>query len=219
MAAIGRSTIKVVGTHAGISIGQDGPSQMGLEDIALMRGLPESIVLYPSDAVSTCKLVALMDAYTKGIAYLRATRMETLVIYDADETFTLGGLKVLKESDTDQACIVAAGVTLHEALKAYELLRKEGISVAVVDLYCVKPLDAKRLEALGIKSSGRIITVEDHYEAGGIGEAVCAALSNSSVRVERCAVMHVARSGKPDELLAWAGIDAQGIIKKVKTLL
>jgi transketolase len=216
MAAIGRSTIKVVGTHAGISIGQDGPSQMGLEDIALMRGLPESIVLYPCDAVSTYKLVELMATYDRGIAYLRATRMETPVIYDAGDHFTLGGLRVLKESDNDRACIVAVGVTLHEALKAHDLLLKEGISVAVVDLYSVKPLDAKRLEALGRKSSGRIITVEDHYEAGGIGEAVSAALSASDVKVERCAVMHVPRSGKPEELLAWAGIDAHGIVKKVK---
>ena len=219
MAAIGEAKLKLVGSHAGISIGQDGPSQMGLEDIAMMRCLPKSIVLYPSDAVSTYKLVEQMSHYTSGISYLRTTRMATPVIYENSESFEIGGCKVIRQNSYDKACIVAAGVTLHEALKAYDKLQEDGITVSVIDLYSVKPLDAEKLLEIAQKSENRIITVEDHYVQGGIGEAVSSALINSGIEVYKLAVTKLPRSGKPDQLMAWAGIDASSIVKKVKSLL
>ena len=218
MAAIGQSPLRVCGSHAGVSIGQDGPSQMGLEDIAMMRALPESIVVYPSDAVSTHALVHHMGNYTQGISYLRTTRGQTPVIYDNDEQFPLGGCKVLKSSGADTALIIAAGITLHEALKAYDLLLKEGITIAVIDLYSIKPLDAKTLEQVATKSGDRIITVEDHYLQGGLGEAVTFALRNTALEIHCLAVTKLPMSGKPEELLAWAGIDAQAIVQKVKEI-
>ena len=145
MAAIGQASLKLCGSHAGVSIGHDGPSQMGLEDIAIMRGLPKSIVLYPCDAVSTYKLMQEMANYHDGISYLRITRMATPVIYDAKELFPVGGCKILKQSVNDRALVIAAGITVHEALKAHAILAKEGISIAVIDLYCVKPLDVKTI--------------------------------------------------------------------------
>lgn len=218
MAAIGRSTIKLVGSHCGVSIGQDGPSQMGLEDIAFMRAIPHSVVLYPCDAVSTYKLVTCMAQYNEGITYLRTTRMETEVIYDQAEQFVIGGLKVLHESDNDVACVVAAGVTVHEALKAYAILQEKGISIAVIDLYSIKPLDRASLERVGTKASSRIITIEDHYHEGGLGEAVATALATASLMIESCAVTGIPGSGQPDEQLARAGIDAAALIKKVMKL-
>jgi len=219
MAAIGTAALRLVGSHAGVSIGQDGPSQMALEDIALMRALPESIVLYPCDAVSTYHAVELMGNYHKGISYLRTTRANTPVIYDNNHKFKIGGCTVLKQSDSDKACIVAAGITVFEALKAYELLQKEGIAISVIDLYSIKPLDAKTLDAVGTKSNDTIITVEDHYLQGGIGEAVCSTLRNKAIRIENLAVTQLPRSGKPEELLAMMNIDAAAIVKKVKQLL
>jgi len=219
MAAIGQANLKLVGSHAGISIGQDGPSQMGLEDIAMMRCLPKSIVLYPSDAVSAYKLVEEMSHYTSGISYLRTTRMATPVIYENVERFEIGGCKVLRQNSYDKACIVGAGVTLHEALKAYNKLQEDGITVSVIDLYSVKPLDVEKLIEIGSKSENKIITVEDHYVQGGIGETVCSALINSGIDVYRLAVTELPRSGKPNQLLALAGIDASSIVKKVKSLL
>jgi len=216
MAAIGQSPLRLVGSHAGVSIGQDGPSQMALEDIALMRALPESVVLYPSDATSAYALVGCMANHHDGISYLRTTRMETPTLYDIHEPFTIGGCKVLKESDADVACVVAAGVTLHEALKAYEMLKKEGILISVIDLYSIKPLDVDTLIRLGIKSGDLIITVEDHYQEGGLGEAVCSALADTGIVVRSLAVTKLPRSGKPEELLAWCGIDAQAIVNLIK---
>jgi len=216
MAAIGQSTIKLIGSHAGVSIGQDGPSQMGLEDIAMMRALPNSIVLYPSDAVSTYKLLEQMANYNKGISYMRTTRMATPVHYRNDDEFPIGGCKIVRVSDRDEACVVAAGVTLFEALKAYEALQKENINISVIDLYSVKPLDAETLFKIGQASSNRVITVEDHYIQGGIGEAVATTLCNTTIEVINLAVAELPRSGKPEELLAWAGIDADAIIKAVK---
>ncbi len=216
MAAIGQAALRVCGSHAGVSIGQDGPSQMGLEDIAMMRGLPESIVLYPSDAVSAYKLVNEMANYHDGISYLRTTRMATPVIYDAHESFPVGGCKVVQQSDRDQVLVIGAGVTLHEALKAHEKLAQEGVSIAVIDLYCIKPLDVTTIRSVARASHNTIITVEDHYLAGGIGEAVAAAVSSEDIEVHHLAVSHLPRSGKPEELLADAGIDAQAIAKKVK---
>jgi transketolase len=207
--------LRLVGSHAGVSIGQDGPSQMALEDIALMRCLPNSAVFYPSDAVSTHALVELMANYDKGISYLRTTRSATPVLYDVDEPFPRGQCKVLRQSAADVACLVAAGITLHEALKAYDLLLQQEISVTVIDLYCVKPLPADQLIELGKAAGNYIITVEDHYLQGGIGEAVTAAVNNAGIIVDCLAVRELPRSGKPEELLAWAGIDAQAIVKKV----
>lgn len=218
MAAIGQATLKLCGSHAGVSIGQDGPSQMGLEDIALMRGLPNSIVLYPSDAMSTYRLAEVMANYHDGISYLRTTRMATQVIYDAGETFAIGGCAVLKESNNDRVLVIGAGITLHEALKAHEQLAKEGVAIAVIDLYCVKPLDTDTIVRVAKACNNTIITVEDHYSAGGIGEAVAAAVSTYAIEVHALAVTHLSRSGKPEELLADAGIDATAIVKKVKEI-
>jgi transketolase len=216
MAAIGASALRLVGSHCGVSIGQDGPSQMGLEDIAIMRCLPESIVLYPSDAVSTHKLVEQMARYGDGISYLRTTRMETPVLYDNDEQFPVGGCKILRKSEKDVACIVGAGVTLHEALKAYDVLAKKNVFVSVIDLYSIKPLDAATLISVARASGNIIITVEDHYPEGGIGEAVISAVRNENITVHALAVNRLPRSGLPEELLAFEGIDAVAIVKAVK---
>lgn len=219
MAAIGTAPLRLCGSHAGVSIGQDGPSQMGLEDIAYMRALPESIVLYPCDAPSTHALINQMANYQKGISYLRTTRAATPVLYDNDEKFPIGGCKILKSSAADSALIIAAGITVHEALKAYDQLIKEGISIAIIDLYSIKPLDAATIEQVVTRSGDRIITVEDHYLQGGLGEAVTFALRNTALEIHCLAVTQLPMSGKPEELLAWAGIDAGGIVKKVKLLV
>lgn len=219
MAAIGRSPLRLVGSHAGVSIGQDGPSQMALEDIALMRALPDSVVLYPCDAVSTYKLVACMVGHTEGISYLRTTRSATPVIYADSETFRIGGAKVLKESSADKVCVVAAGITVFNALKAYELLAGEGIFIAVVDSYSVKPLDVDTLRRKARACNGLVVTVEDHYKEGGLGEAVCHALSKERACIEVLAVGKLPRSGTPEELQAYEGIDADSIINAVRALL
>lgn len=218
MAAIGNAALRLVGSHCGVSIGQDGPSQMGLEDIATMRCLPNAIVLYPSDAVSTHKLVEQMARYGDGISYLRTTRMETPVLYDNDEQFVIGGCKVLKQSENDVACVVGAGVTLHEALKAYAVLAQQNIFIAVIDVYSIKPLDVSTLISVAHTSGNKIITVEDHYPQGGIGEAVTHALCNENIMIYSLAVTHLPRSGKPEELLAFEGIDAAAIVKVVQGL-
>lgn len=221
MAAIGQSNIKLVGSHCGVSIGEDGPSQMALEDIAMMRALPESIVLYPSDAVSTYKLVQQSAHYDKGITYLRTTRAATPVIYADDEEFPIGGCKVIKESDHDHVCVVAAGITLFEALKAYDelLLGEKQVRISIIDLYSVKPLDGETLLRVGRASGNKIVTVEDHYYEGGIGEAVTAAVCCSGIKVHRLAVSGLPRSGKPEELLAYHGIDAHAIVARVRDIL
>jgi transketolase len=219
MAAIGKSTLKLVGSHAGVSIGEDGPSQMGLEDIAMLRAVPNSAILYPCDAVSTWKLVGQMADYDAGISYLRTTRMATPVIYDTQEEFVIGGCKVLRNNKSgNRACVVAAGITVVEALKAYELLKKEKIEIAVIDLYSVKPLDEKTLLDVARSSNNCMVTVEDHYQEGGLGEAVMYAVRNSGVKVECLAVSKLPRSGKPEELMAYEGIDAQAIVAAVKKL-
>jgi transketolase len=208
------ANIKFVGSHAGVSIGQDGPSQMGLEDIAMFRAILNSVVLYPCDAVSADRLVE-EAARHKGIVYIRTTRMATQILYGADETFVIGGSKVLRKSDRDIATVVAAGVTLHEALKASDELKKEGIPVRVIDLYSVKPLDEATLRDAA-KSTGLIVTVEDHYPEGGIGEAVRSALTPLSVPVYSLAVRKEPRSGSPEELLDYEEISQKAIVSKVK---
>lgn len=219
MAAIDQSALKICGSHAGVSIGQDGPSQMGLEDIAMMRALPNSVVLYPCDAPSTQALVEQMVNYDKGISYLRTTREKTPVLYDTNEKFEIGGCKVVHSTGSDQVLIIGAGITLHEALKAHAQLFKENISTAIIDLYCVKPLDVKTLEKVAKTSSNRIITVEDHYLQGGIGEAISFALANTGIEIHCLAVAALPMSGKPEELLKWAEIDAASIIMKVKQIV
>ncbi len=219
MAAVGNASLRLVGSHAGVSIGQDGPSQMALEDIAMVRALPDSVVLYPSDAVSAYKLVHEMANYDVGISYLRTTRMATPIIYKNDETFEIGGCKVVKQLDADQVCVIGAGVTLFEAIRAHEQLAKEGISISVIDLYSIKPLDVETIRSVAKASGKRVVTVEDHYLQGGLGEAVAAALCNDDLHINNLAVTKLPRSGKPAELLADAGIDAAAIMQAVRKLL
>jgi transketolase len=211
------ANIKFCGSHAGVSIGEDGSSQMGLEDIALFRTLLNSVVLYPSDAVSTEKLVEEMARHT-GICYIRTTRKETPVIYRMDEAFRIGGCKILKSNKADVAAVVAAGITLHEALRAYEELKQEGILIRVIDLYSVKPLDASALRSAA-RDTGAVITVEDHFAEGGLGEAVMSALAEERVPVYSLAVRKMPRSGKPDELLEYEGISHAAIARMVKELV
>jgi transketolase len=218
MAAIGTCPLRCCGSHAGVSIGQDGPSQMGLEDIAIMSALPGSVVLYPADAVSTYRLIEQMAEYNQGISYLRTTRPETPVIYDNNAEFHIGGCNVLRSTGQDKVCIVAAGITLFEALKAADQLATEGIAISVIDAYSVKPPDAKTILSTARASGNKIITVEDHYLQGGIGQQVCYALRNENIRITCLAVTELPRSGKPEELMAWAGIDAAAIVKAVKKL-
>jgi transketolase len=218
MAAVSRSTIKLCGSHCGVSIGEDGPSQMGLEDLAMFRAIPGATVLYPCDGVSADRLTEIM-ARLPGISYLRTTRPKTPVLYAAAETFPVPGFKVLRQSANDRATIVAAGITLHEALKAHATLAAQGIAARVIDLYCVKPLDGKALGEHVRASGGRIVTVEDHYPEGGLGEAVLAELASAGVRVEaarRLAVTGVPHSGKADELMDAFGISARHIAAAVE---
>ena len=217
MAAISNVGVKMAGSHAGVSIGEDGPSQMALEDLAMFRAQPNITVLYPCDAVSTERLVALM-AYHPGPAYMRTSRPKTDVIYSTDEVFTIGGLKVLRESANDAATIVAAGVTVFEALKAYSELKAAGTSVRVIDLYSLSPIDSQALIAAGRATGGNLITVEDHYAAGGIGGAVAEAVGDAGIRVHRLAVREIPRSGKPEELLDRYGISAKQIVAAVRSV-
>jgi transketolase len=216
MAAISRATMCLSGSHAGVSIGEDGPSQMGLEDIAMLRAVHGSTVLHPCDANQTAKLVAAM-ADREGISYLRTLRPATPVIYEPDEEFPVGGSRVLRSSEADDVTVVAAGITVHEALKAADALASEGISVRVIDCYSIKPIDAETLAAAG----GRVVTVEDHWPEGGLGDAVLGALAEagSSARVQKLAVKDMPRSGKPADLLNAAGIDAEAIAAAVRSLL
>lgn len=217
MAAISQSNIKLVGTHVGVSIGEDGPSQMGLEDLAMMSAQPGVTVLYPSDALSMYKLVEVAASH-KGIVYLRAGRPKTAVIYGADETFRIGGSKVVRQSAADQLTIVAAGVTLFEALKAHDQLKAAGITTRVVDLYSIVPVDRATLLDCARATGGRFLTVEDHYAHGGIGDAVLSALASEGVRVHKLAVREIPRSGKPDELVDHFGIGVRSIVEAAKEI-
>ena len=216
MARISQANICFVGSHCGVSIGQDGPSQMGLEDIAMFRAIPNSVVLYPSDAVSTEHLVAVMADHA-GISYLRTTRPKTAVLYPSDEDFRIGGSKVLRSSANDKATIVGAGVTLHEALKVYEILGSEGVNIRVIDAYSVKPIDEATLTKAA-KETGQIVVVEDHYWDGGIGDAVLDAVGDQA-KVHKIAVMGVPRSGSPDELIEAFGLSAEKISERVRNVV
>ena len=220
MAGIGptAANIKLAGSHAGISIGEDGPSQMALEDLAMMRGVPGCAVLYPCDAVSSERLVAAAAAH-EGMVYIRTSRPKTEVIYPNGERFPIGGSKTLHQSDGDVATVVAAGITVFEARKAYSMLQQDGIPVRVIDAYCLQPIDAATLVRAGLQTGRRIITVEDHYAAGGLGDAVSDAVAAHGITVQRLAVREAPRSGKPAELLDRYGISAACIAAAVRRQL
>ncbi len=220
MAAVSRANLRLCGSHAGVSIGEDGPSQMALEDLAMMRAVHSSTVLYPCDGNQTAKLVSAM-AETDGIVFLRTTRSGTPVIYDADEEFPIGGSRVVRSSDDDEVAVAAAGITLHEALKAADELAEDGIEARVIDCYSVKPIDGETLRAAAEATGGRIVTVEDHWPEGGLGEAVLAALADleEPLRVTVLGVEGMPGSGKPAELLAAAGIDAAAIAGAARQLV
>ena len=220
MAAISRANFSLCGSHAGVSIGEDGPSQMALEDLAEFRAIHSSTVLYPSDANQTAQLVAQM-ADLPGIKYMRTTRAATPVIYEAGEEFPVGGSRVVRSSDDDDVTIVGAGITLHEALKAADALAEEGINARVIDLYSVKPVDVEGLRAAAEATDGRIVTVEDHWPEGGLGETVLTAFADADEKptVVMLAVEGMPGSGKPAELLAAAGIDAEHIADAAKRLV
>ena len=216
MAAISNLNIKMAGSHAGVSIGEDGPSQMALEDLAMMRAQPNIAVLYPCDGVSTERLVE-RAAYHQGPVYMRTSRPKTPVIYGPDERFEVGGVKVLRQSDTDVATIIAAGVTVFEALKAHDELVQQGITVRVIDLYSLQPIDTATLVRCARETKGRMVTVEDHYAGGGIGDAVAAAIASDGFTVRRLAVREIPRSGTPDQLLDRYGISARHIVAAVRS--
>lgn len=219
MAAVSRASLCLSGSHAGVSIGEDGPSQMALEDLALFRAVHGSTVLYPSDAVCTAALVPLM-AEGAGLRYLRTTRGKTPVLYGPEERFTLGGSKVLRRSDQDQVAILAAGITLHEALAAHEALARDGIRARVVDLYSVKPVDAVTLAACAEECKGRLVVVEDHWPEGGLADAVAEAFDGEpGPAIVRLAVRGMPASGTPEELLDQAGISARHIVEAVRRLV
>lgn len=212
------ANIKYVGSHAGVSIGEDGPSQMGLEDLALFSSILESVVLYPADAISTERLVELAAKH-QGPVYIRITRAEIPLIYQSSDQFVIGGSKTVKQSNQDKVTVVACGITLYEALKAYQELKKEGILIRLIDCYSIKPIDQKTLEkAFG--ETNAIITVEDHYPSGGLSSAVCQALSQSKGKpIFSFSVNKIPRSGKKEELFDFEGIGSQAIIKKVKQIV
>ncbi len=216
MSQYSRANLKFVGSHAGVSIGEDGPSQMGLEDIALFRSILGSTVLHPCDAVSTEKLVEAAAAHD-GIVYLRTMRQSTPVIYSNEEGFPIGGSKVLRQASGDRLTLVAAGATVHEALEAYEELKRRSIAVRVIDAYSIKPIDAATLRKAA-DATGAIVTVEDHYPAGGLGEAVLAALAERPVPLRQLAVNKTPMSGAGNELREFAGISAASIIEAVERL-
>ena len=221
MAAVSRANIKLCGSHSGVSIGEDGPSQMGLEDLSMMRAVSGSVVLYPSDANQAARLVAEMADH-HGISYLRTTREKTPVIYSPDETFPIGGSRVPRSSPGDQATVVAAGVTLHEALTAHAQLAGEGIAIRVIDAYSVKPIDAGTLRQAAAETAGRLVVVEDHWAEGGLGDAVLSAFAGAPVplpRVIKLAVHDLPGSGKPAEMIDAAGIGSRSIVDAVKSLL
>jgi len=220
MAAISRSNINLCGSHCGVSIGEDGPSQMALEDIAIFRAVHSSTVLYPSDAISTERLTEIMVGRA-GINYLRTSRPKFPILYSMDEKFPIPGFKVLRQSPQDKVTVIGAGVTLHEALKATDQLKAEGTAVRVIDLYCVKPIDGKALAKEIAGTGGRLITVEDHWAEGGIGEAVLSALARASVapaKPQLIAVREMPHSGKPDELIDAFGISARHIAEAVRAI-
>lgn len=219
MAAISQSTANFVGSHAGVSIGEDGPSQMALEDLAMFRAIPNCAVFYPSDAVSTERAVELAANY-QGMTFIRTSRPNSEVIYDNDEVFEIGKANVVRSSPNDKVTVVAACVTLTEAMAAADELAKEGIHIRIVDPFTIKPLDRETILDCAKQTGGKILTVEDHYVEGGIGEAVAGALScQEGITVYKLAVPRIPHSGQPGELMSLYGIDAKSIIGKIKQII
>ncbi|XP_043501623.1 transketolase-like protein 2 isoform X1 [Polistes fuscatus] len=219
MGAISQTNVNFVGSHCGVSIGEDGPSQMGLEDIAMFRTVPGSTVFYPCDAVSAERAVELA-ANTKGICFIRTSRPATAVVYKNEETFAPGKAKVLRSTAKDQVLVIGAGVTIHEALKAADELVKAGINVRVIDPFTIKPLDAQTIIKNAKETGGRIVTVEDHYAEGGLGEAVTSAVSlERNIIVKKLAVPEVPRSGPPNVLIDNYGISARKITSAIQDIL
>jgi len=219
MGVISQTNLNVVGSHCGVSIGEDGPSQMALEDLAMFRSLPGCTVFYPSDAVATERATELA-ANTRGICFIRVSRPATPVIYSNEEQFTIGKAKIVKQSDSDQVLVVAAGVTLVEAMKAADILAEQGINIRVMDPFTIKPFDVTGVQEHGAACGGRIVTVEDHYPEGGIGDSVLDAVSNCrNMVVRKLAVNGVPRSGPPAELLEMFGISANNIVRAVNDVI
>lgn len=220
MAAISRANINLCGSHCGVSIGEDGPSQMALEDLAMFRAVHGSAVFYPSDAISAERLTETM-ARRSGINYLRTSRPKTAILYSKEEKFPVPGFKVPRKSAQDRVTVIGAGITVHEALKAADELKSQGTAIRVVDLYCVKPLDGKALAAEISATGGRLVTVEDHWAEGGIGEAVLSALAQAGATPSKfrlLAVREMPHSGKPDELVDAFGISARHIAEAVREI-
>ena len=218
MAGVGKTALRLVGTHVGVSIGQDGPSQMALEDIAQFRAIPDSIILYPSDAHATFACMSLMVGYSKGVSYLRATREATPHLYKNRENFKIGGSHVLSNNDHASCLIITAGLTIHEALKAELFLKKKGILVSIIDAYSIKPLDVATIRMMSQKSNKKVVVVEDHYKEGGLGEAVMAATADLGLTIKHLCIKTYARSGSPEELMNKMVIDAEAIITAVQEI-
>jgi transketolase len=217
MACYSNANIKVCGSHCGVSIGVDGFSQMALEDLAMFRSLYNSVVLYPSDAVSAFALTKLALEH-KGLVYLRTTREKTPIIYDKTDKFKIGGLQVIKKSNNDKVAVIASGITLHEAIKAYKIAQKQKIDIRIIDLYSIKPIDNDLL-LKSLNGLRKIITVEDHYKEGGLGEAIQSSLINKGFHIETLSVNKLPMSGQCEQLLAYEEIDSDAIVKKIKLLL
>ncbi|HWB85787.1 MAG TPA: transketolase [Bryobacteraceae bacterium] len=218
LAAISHLNVKIAGTHCGVSIGEDGPTQMGLEDLAMTCAEPDFTVLYPADATSAWRATALLAGET-GPGYLRLGRPKSPILYGPDEVFAIGKCKVLRKSDKDRALVVAGGITVFEALVAYDQLQKEGIVIRVIDLFSVQPVDRDELIASARAAGGNVITVEDHYAHGGLGAAVLRALAGERVRAHQLAVREIPHSGKPTDLIEQFGISAAHIASTVKSAL
>ncbi|ATG53200.1 transketolase [Brachybacterium vulturis] len=221
MAPVSRVDLRLVGSHAGVEIGADGPSQMGLEDLAMIAATQGSTVLYPSDATSTAALVAEM-AELSGVSYLRTTRGGYPVLYGSEESFPVGGSKTLRSSEDDAVTLIGAGVTLHEALSAAEALAEDGVNARVIDAYSIKPLDGAGIREAVAATAGRVVVAEDHHAEGGLGAAVLAALASEPVtdlHLRHLAVDGVPGSGTTEQLLAWAGIDAAHIAAAARAAL
>jgi len=216
MAALSSASFTVSGSHVGVSIGEDGASQMGLEDIAIFRDLQNSIIFYPSDAVSTEKLTNLSSKIKEGIKYLRTTRPKTPTIYKNSETFKVGDFKIPKNQKKSKVVLVGSGITLHESLKAYNILKKNKINTSVVDLYCIKPFNSKKFIKFVKKHGKKIIISEDHFREGGIGEMLAEEIANSGIKIKHLYVKGIPHSGKAKELLKQHKIDSSAIVKAVK---
>ena len=220
MAAISRSNINLCGSHAGISIGEDGPSQMALEDLAIFRAVHGSAVFYPSDAISAERLVETM-ARRPGINYMRTSRPKTAILYGKDEKFPVPGFKVVRQSAQDKCTVIGAGITLHEAIKASDELKAQGTAIRVIDLYCLKPIDGRAIARELAAAGGKLITVEDHWPEGGVGESVISALAEAGVapsKFKMIAVRDLPHSGKPEELIDAFGLSAKHIAEAVRAI-